>query len=102
MNIVVIALVVGLVGMASIAGGAEQGPPPKDPGKPNVLLITIDSFRPDHIGAYGYRRATTPTIDRLARRGVIFRAAVNQDFAGPDHPVAAGDEVAFFPPVTGG
>jgi molybdopterin converting factor small subunit len=27
---------------------------------------------------------------------------VNQDFCGPDHPVAPGDEVAFFPPVTGG
>ncbi len=78
MNVVVIALVVGLVGMASIAGGAELGPRPKDAGKPNVLLITVDSFRPDHIGAYGYRRATTPTIDRLARGGVLFRAAVNQ------------------------
>jgi len=30
------------------------------------------------------------------------RAAVNQDFAAPDAPVAPGDEVAFFPPVTGG
>ncbi len=30
------------------------------------------------------------------------RMAVNQEFCGPDHPVAAGDEVAFFPPVTGG
>ncbi len=30
------------------------------------------------------------------------RAAVNQDFAPPDHPVGQGDEVAFFPPVTGG
>ena len=30
------------------------------------------------------------------------RVAVNQDFATPDHPVAAGDEIAFFPPVTGG
>lgn len=30
------------------------------------------------------------------------RAAVNQDFATPDTPVRAGDEVAFFPPVTGG
>ena len=30
------------------------------------------------------------------------RAAVTQDFAAPDHPVAANDEVAFFPPVTGG
>ena len=30
------------------------------------------------------------------------RAAVNQDFATPDAPVRDGDEVAFFPPVTGG
>jgi molybdopterin converting factor subunit 1 len=30
------------------------------------------------------------------------RVAVNQDFASPDQPVAANDEVAFFPPVTGG
>jgi molybdopterin converting factor subunit 1 len=30
------------------------------------------------------------------------RAAVNQDFAAPDAPVRPGDEVAFFPPVTGG
>ena len=30
------------------------------------------------------------------------RMAVNQEFCGPDHPVKAGDEVAFFPPVTGG
>lgn len=30
------------------------------------------------------------------------RAAVNQDFAPPEHPVGPGDEVAFFPPVTGG
>jgi molybdopterin converting factor subunit 1 len=30
------------------------------------------------------------------------RCAVNQSFAGLDAPVAAGDEVAFFPPVTGG
>ncbi len=30
------------------------------------------------------------------------RAAVNQDFATPDAPVRPGDEVAFFPPVTGG
>jgi molybdopterin synthase sulfur carrier subunit len=30
------------------------------------------------------------------------RCAVNQDFAPPDAPVGAGDEVAFFPPMTGG
>ena len=30
------------------------------------------------------------------------RAALNQEYVDPDHPVADGDEVAFFPPVTGG
>ncbi len=34
--------------------------------------------------------------------GSPVRCAVNQDFAGPETPVAPGDEVAFFPPVTGG
>ncbi|MGF1625953.1 MAG: molybdopterin converting factor subunit 1 [Alphaproteobacteria bacterium] len=37
----------------------------------------------------------------LGRMDVI-RVAVNQEFAALDTPVAAGDEVAFFPPVTGG
>jgi len=32
----------------------------------------------------------------------LIRAAVNQDFAGLDQPVGADDELAFFPPVTGG
>jgi molybdopterin converting factor small subunit len=37
----------------------------------------------------------------FANRRTI-RCAVNQEFATPDQPVAAGDEIAFFPPVTGG
>ena len=32
----------------------------------------------------------------------VIRVAVNQEYAQPDHPVKAGDEVALFPPVTGG
>ncbi len=32
----------------------------------------------------------------------VVRCAVNQDFAGPDAAVKPGDEIAFFPPVTGG
>ncbi len=32
----------------------------------------------------------------------VVRVAVNQEYVSLDHPVAAGDEVAFFPPVTGG
>jgi sulfur-carrier protein len=37
----------------------------------------------------------------FARPGLI-RTAVNQEFAGPETELAEGDEVAFFPPVTGG
>ncbi len=37
-----------------------------------VLYIDIDSLRADHIGAYGYHRNTTPTLDRLAREGLRF------------------------------
>ncbi len=39
--------------------------------------------------------------EALARPELV-RVAVNQEFAGPGTPVAPGDEVALFPPVTGG
>lgn len=39
--------------------------------------------------------------DAFANQEVV-KAAVNLEFVGMDHPVAANDEVAFFPPVTGG
>jgi arylsulfatase A-like enzyme len=45
---------------------------------PDVLLITIDTLRPDHLGAYGYPRATSPHIDRLAARSTLFEHAVAQ------------------------
>jgi choline-sulfatase len=46
--------------------------------KPNVVLITIDTLRADHVGCYGDRQALTPTLDDLARQGVLFRTAVAQ------------------------
>lgn len=43
------------------------------PGKrPNVLLITLDTTRADHLGCYGYQDIKTPTLDRLAEEGVRF------------------------------
>lgn len=39
----------------------------------NVLFITTDSLRADHVGAYGYYRNTTPTIDSLAEKGLLFQ-----------------------------
>lgn len=44
--------------------------------KPNILLITIDTLRRDHVGVYGYHRKTSPFIDKLAREGIIFKNAV--------------------------
>lgn len=46
--------------------------------RPNVLLITMDSLRPDHLGCYDYARANTPNIDALAQDGVIFMEAIAQ------------------------
>ena len=39
----------------------------------NVLLISIDTLRADHVGAYGFPRPTTPNIDAVAREGVLFK-----------------------------
>jgi glucan phosphoethanolaminetransferase (alkaline phosphatase superfamily) len=44
----------------------------------NVLLITVDTLRADHLGAYGYGRNTSPHIDELARTGVLFSQAIAQ------------------------
>src|SRR5262245_34338743 len=41
----------------------------------NVLLITVDTLRPDHLSAYGYTKHRTPNFDRLAREGVLFENA---------------------------
>ena len=44
---------------------------------PNVLLISVDTLRADHLGCYGYDRDTSPTIDRLAREGARFTTVVS-------------------------
>ena len=45
---------------------------------PDVLLVTIDTLRADHVGAYGYAAAETPALDGLARAGVRAEDAVVQ------------------------
>jgi len=55
-------------GASSGGSGSASGP--------NLLLITIDTLRADHLGAYGYADAATPAIDRLAGEGVLFGHAV--------------------------
>lgn len=55
-------------------------------GKPSVLLVTIDTLRADHVGAYGYGNANTPNLDALAQQGVRFSQAVTVNaYTGPSH-----------------
>src|SRR4030088_2663124 len=53
---------------------------PPAPRKPpiNVFLITIDTVRADHLGCYGAKNIQTPTLDTLARDGIVFERAISQ------------------------
>ncbi len=52
----------------------------------NILLVTIDTLRADHLGCYGNRQIKTPAIDRLAQEGVLFKNVVCQaPLTGPSH-----------------
>ena len=57
------------------AGGTDaagRGAPGRPAGRPNVLLITTDQHRADHLGCAGDRLLVTPHLDALAQRGVMF------------------------------
>src|SRR5579862_770877 len=63
--------------------GARQGVQ-----KPNVILITIDTVRADHVGCYGAKDVKTPELDRLAQDGVLFERAISQvPLTWPSHAV---------------
>ncbi len=63
------------IGLASIA--EPQLTSGSDTSLPNVLLVVIDTLRADRLGCYGWERAHTPSIDRLAREGVRFADAMS-------------------------
>ena len=53
---------------------------------PNVVVITIDTLRADHVGAYGHAAARTPVLDRLAREGARYdRAYATAPITLPSH-----------------
>jgi choline-sulfatase len=63
--------------LAGMAACAREGGPPAQPVSAvrNVVIITIDTLRADHVGAYGYGAARTAAMDALAREGVRFDRA---------------------------
>ena len=78
-------LVVPLLGVE-----AGSGPVTEAQGQ-SVLLVTLDTTRADHIGAYGHAAARTPNLDRLADEGTRFDAAfANVAVTGPSHTSMLG------------
>ena len=67
-------------------------------GRYNVLVITADTLRSDHLGAYGYKNIRTPVIDELARNGVRFETVISP--APLTLPSHASLFTSTFPPYT--
>ena len=66
----------GAAGAALLpAAGCSSNASGLGDGRPNVIVLIIDSLRPDHVGAYGSPQIQTPTIDALAARGLRFNRA---------------------------
>jgi len=71
---IIVAVVVAGVAAVILFWSRRSGQPPT-PEPPNLLLITLDTTRADRLGCYGYSKARTPSLDRLAASGVRFDAA---------------------------
>ena len=66
-----------LLSLALACGAREaHAPRPNAPG-PDIVLVSIDSLRFDHLGCYGYKPPTSPAIDRLATEGVRCETAIS-------------------------
>ncbi|MBU0755804.1 MAG: sulfatase [Planctomycetes bacterium] len=62
-----------------------------DTGKPNVLLISIDTLRADHLSCYGYPLETSPHLDRFAEQALVFTQAIStSSWTLPSHIALLG------------
>ncbi len=84
------AIVLGLAGL--IVGGdwlkqnRERSLPDARANAPNILLIVMDTVAADHLGAYGYTRPTSATLDELAKSGIRFTSAqASSSWTLPSH-----------------
>jgi arylsulfatase A-like enzyme/Flp pilus assembly protein TadD len=70
------------------AGQTHPASPKTVKAAPNVILITIDTVRADHLGCYGYKDIQTPTLDALGHDGIVFERAISQvPLTWPSHAV---------------
>ncbi len=58
-----------LLAVTPIACGEREGP---GDARPSIVLISLDTTRPDHLSVNGYQRETTPNLARLALDGQVF------------------------------
>jgi len=72
-----------LIGGVRVCSAAPSVLPPERHEYTNVILISIDILRADHLGAYGYPRRTSPQIDRLASQSVLFENAIAHSYLTP-------------------
>ncbi len=71
---------------AGLLSDAPRTPATLRSGPPNVILVSLDTVRPDHLGAYDRASRISPQFDRLAGRGVLFRRCVTTfPRTGPSH-----------------
>src|SRR5262245_46550839 len=61
-----------VVGLAAVAGCASRA---DTPAASSVIVVTLDTTRADHVGAFGGSSVPTPNLDRVARQGTIFTRA---------------------------
>jgi arylsulfatase A-like enzyme len=72
---------------------------PAEPGRANFLLITLDTTRADRLGCYGYPKARTANLDRLAAQGAKFdRALCLEPLTAPSHATMM---TSLYPETTG-
>jgi arylsulfatase A-like enzyme len=71
---IVMALAAGLLTSCTAEDTALREPA----RRPNVILISIDTLRPDHLGCYGYDRDTSPALDALCEEAVVFEETIAQ------------------------
>lgn len=65
---------------------ASVSMPPAPSARPNVILVSLDTVRADHLSVYGYERDTTPNLKNFATEAVLFtRAVSSSDMTLPSH-----------------
>ncbi len=60
-TVAALAIGIGYLIISNFAGPTHSVPLEADSDRPDIILISIDSLRPDHLGCYGYRQPTSPT-----------------------------------------